>query len=234
MVAGESLHSMQPTDIQRTFEAYPVLGSFSSELQARVLAEMWPIRASHGQLLFDVGDPCPALPLVAEGAIHVIRRLPTGRNLPLYSLRRGELCVLSVSCLLGDVLYPASAQAAGSVAGAALPKALFRTLVDHEPTFRHEMFGAFASRFCLLMGLIEEMCVTRLDERLAELLISRGPVIHATHQALADELGTAREVVSRILEHLEAGGFVRLRRARVDLISPENLARVYAPARLGH
>jgi CRP/FNR family transcriptional regulator len=90
------------------------------------------------------------------------------------------------------------------------------------------VFGVFASRFCLLMALIEEMCVTRLDARLAELLIARGPVIHATHQALADELGTAREVVSRILEHLEAGGFVRLGRARVDLVSPENLARLYA------
>jgi CRP/FNR family transcriptional regulator len=223
---------MQSTDIQRTFEAYPVLGSLSGDLQARVLAEMGPMRAGHGQRLFDVGDRCPALPLVADGAIQVVKPLPTGRNLPLYSLRRGELCVLSVSCLLGDVPYPAAAQAAGSVAGAALPKALFRTLVDHAPAFRNEVFGVFASRFCLLMGVIEEMCVTRLDERLADLLISRGPVIHSTHQALADELGTAREVVSRILEHLEAGGFVRLRRARVDLISPEKLARLYAAPRL--
>ena len=96
-------------------------------------------------------------------------------------------------------------------------------LVDDVPAFRHEVFGLFASRLCFLMTLIEEMAMTRLDERLADLLISRGPVVMATHQALADELGTAREVVSRILEHFEQNGLVRLQRARVDVLEPNGL-----------
>jgi CRP/FNR family transcriptional regulator len=76
------------------------------------------------------------------------------------------------------------------------------------------------------MTLIEEIAMTRVDERLADLLVSRGPVLKATHQALADELGTAREVVSRILEHFEHNGLVRLRRARVDVLKPRHLARL--------
>jgi CRP/FNR family transcriptional regulator len=173
--------------------------------------------------LFNVGDDCTALPLLVTGSIRVLKPLPTGRVMPLYTLKPGEFCGLSVSCLLGEVAYPAAACAAGDVAGAAVPKPLFRALVDEDAAFRNEVFGLFAARLCFLMTLIEEMAMTRLDERLADLLIARGPVIMATHQALADELGTAREVVSRILEHFEANGSVRLGRARVDVLRPQSL-----------
>jgi CRP/FNR family transcriptional regulator, anaerobic regulatory protein len=215
------------TESSAIFDAYPLLTRLSARLQARTRSELRPIRAADGQDLFDVSDTCTALPLLASGAVRVLKPLSSGRSVPLYRLGPGEFCVLSVSCLLGGVLYPAAAKAAGEVVGAALPKALFRTLVDEETVFRNEVFGVFATRLCLLMTLIEEIAIARLDERLADLLISRGPVIHATHQALADELGTAREVVSRILEHFEANGLVRLRRAQVDVLNPAQLAHAY-------
>jgi CRP/FNR family transcriptional regulator len=224
---------MRPDEARSIFDAYPVLAGVSADLQARIRSEMRPIRAEDRHGFFDVDDDCSALPLVAVGTVRVVKPLSTGRVVPLYRLARGEFCVLSVSCLLGDVLYPAAGQAAGEVVGGALPKALFRTLVDQEPSFRNEVFGVFASRLCLLMAVIEEMAVARLDERLAELLVARGPVVHATHQSLADELGTAREVVSRILEHFETEGLVRLRRANVDVLDPENLARACVARPIG-
>ena len=215
------------------FAAYPSLTRLSPRLLARIQAELQPVGAADGRELFNVGDTCPSLPLLLSGTVRVLKPLPSGRTMPLYKLGPGEFCVLSVSCLLGDVLYPAAGRAAGTVIGAALPKALFRTLVDEDSTFRNEVFGVFASRLCSLLTLIEEMARTRLDERLADLLVSRGPVIHATHQTLADELGTAREVVSRILEHFEDNGFVRLRRARVDILDGRHLARLYDRAVTG-
>jgi CRP/FNR family transcriptional regulator, anaerobic regulatory protein len=215
-----------PTEHARVFDAYPLLRQLPAHLIARVRSELQPVRAADGQELFNVGDDCRVLPLLAAGSIRVHKPLPTGRTMPLYTLSPGEFCSLSVSCLLADVVYPAAARAAGDVVAAGMPKPLFRTLVDEVPAFRHEMFGLFAARLCFLMTLIEEMAMTRLDERLADLLIARGPVIRATHQALADELGTAREVVSRILEHFEQSGLVRLRRARVDVLDPRHLGRV--------
>ena len=212
-----------PTDLSRIIQAYPLLTQLPSHLLSRVRSALQPIRAADGQDVFNVGDRCTALPLLIAGSIRIIKPLPTGRTMPLYTLHPGEFCGLSVSCLLGDVAYPASARAAGDVSGGAIPKGVFRMLVDDVPAFRHEVFGLFASRLCFLMTLIEEMAMTRLDERLADLLISRGPVVMATHQALADELGTAREVVSRILEHFEQNGLVRLQRARVDVLEPNGL-----------
>jgi len=212
---------------QRIFDAYPSLTQLPPRLSARIQSELRPVVATDGHELFNVGDSCPALPLLLSGTVRVLKPLPSGRTMPLYKLGPGEFCVLSVSCLLGNVLYPASGRAAGEVVGATLPKALFRTLVDEDPAFRNDVFSVFADRLCFLMTLIEEMARTRLDERLAHLLLSRGPVIHATHEKLADELGTAREVVSRILEHFEDNGLVRLRRARVEIVDPQHLARLY-------
>jgi CRP/FNR family transcriptional regulator len=217
----------------RIFDAYPSLTQLSARLLARIQSELQPVGAVDGHEFFNVGDNCPALLLLASGTVRVLKPLPSGRAMPLYKLGPGEFCVLSVSCLLGDVLYPAAGRAASKVIGAALPKALFRTLVDEDPTFRNVVFSLFASRLCSLLALIEEMARTRLDERLADLLVSRGPVIHATHQGLADELGTAREVVSRILEHFEDSGLVRLRRARVDILDARHLARLYDRAVTG-
>ena len=222
-----------PTEHSRILEAYPLLRQLPAHLLIRIRSELQPVRASDSQELFNVGDSCTALPLLVSGSIRVIKPLPTGRTMPLYTLSPGEFCGLSVSCLLADVVYPAAARAAGDVVGAAMAKPLFRTLVDEVPAFRNEVFGLFAARLCFLMTLIEEIAMTRLDERLADLLVSRGPVLKATHQALADELGTAREVVSRILEHFEHNGLVRLRRARVDVLKPQHLARLSGTPQFG-
>ena len=157
------------------FEAYPVLTRIPARLQGRVRSELTAVRADDGQEFFRVADPCAALPLIVSGNVRVMKSLPTGRALPFYTLGPGELCMLSVSCLLGDFLYPATGMAAGEVVAATLPKALFRTLVDDDAGFRKEVFSAFAMRFCLLMAVIEEMSMTRLDERLADLLIRAAP-----------------------------------------------------------
>jgi CRP/FNR family transcriptional regulator len=215
------------TDHLTAFDVYPVLGRLPGRLRARVRDELRPFRAADEQQLFGVGDSCSGVPLITRGSVRVLKPLPAGRVLPLDRVAPGELCVLSVCGLLSDVVYPAAGKATGDVVGATLPKALFRTLVD-EAIFRNEVFAGFAARLWLLMALIEEMAITRLDERLADLLVARGPVIRATHQALADELGTAREVVSRILEHFEADGLVRLRRAHVEVLKPQRLAQAYA------
>jgi len=215
------------------FDAYPSLTQLPPRLLARIHSELQPVAAADGHELFNVGDSCAALPLLVSGAVRVLKPLPSGRTMPLYKLGPGEFCVLSVSCLLGNVRYPAAGRAAGAVVGAALPRGVFRMLVDEDTMFRNELFSVFAERLCFLMTLIEEMANTRLDERLADLLISRGPVVHATHQWIADELGTAREVFEETTDHFEDNGFVRLHRARVDVLDARHLARVYDRAAAG-
>ena len=105
------------TDRPSIFDVYPVLGLVSGPLQARIRAQSQTIQAADGHEKVGVTDPCTALPLIVHGAVRVLKPLRSGRILPLYTVGPGELCVLSVSCLLGDVLYPAAGRAAGHVAG---------------------------------------------------------------------------------------------------------------------
>jgi CRP/FNR family transcriptional regulator len=96
-------------------------------------------------------------------------------------------------------------------------------MMQSEP-FRRFVFGMYGDRLSEVMALVEAVAFQRLDARLAQLLIRRGPVVQATHQALADELGSVREIVSRLLRSFEERGWVRLERERVTLLDLKALA----------
>jgi CRP/FNR family transcriptional regulator len=130
------------------------------------------VRAEDGQEFFRAGDPCTEWPLIVAGKVRVVKPLPTGQTLPLYTLSPGEFCALSASCLIGDLVYPATGIATGEVVGATLPRSVFQKLLDEDAVFRQEILGAFAIRFSLLIACIEEMSRVRMDERLADALNS--------------------------------------------------------------
>jgi CRP/FNR family transcriptional regulator len=161
---------------------------------------------------------------VLEGAVRVVMNAPSGREILLYRVDPGQGCILSGGCLLGHSDYAARGIAEEDVTLLSLPPAEFQALLlEHEP-FRHFVFGMYGERLAEVMQLVEEVAFRRLDERLAQLLVHRGPVIAATHQSLADELGSVREIVSRLLRSFEQRGWVKLERERITLTDPRSLA----------
>jgi CRP/FNR family transcriptional regulator len=176
------------------------------------------VRAPAGALLFDSGAACQALPLVLDGSIRVFKRAETGREISLYRVRPGELCIVTISCLLGGDAYPATGIAETEVRAIALPRPLFMRLTEVHPAFRQEVFHLFAERLAGLMQLVEEVAFRKLDQRLAALLAARAPLIVGSHQQLADELGSVREIVSRLLKQFEEHGWLRLARERVEVL----------------
>jgi CRP/FNR family transcriptional regulator len=96
-------------------------------------------------------------------------------------------------------------------------------MIESEP-FRRMVFGMYGERLAEVMQLVDEVAFRRLDQRLAQLLIHRGPVIASTHQKLADELGSVREIVSRLLRTFESRGWVKLERERITVLEPKALA----------
>ncbi len=157
--------------------------------------------------------------LVLEGRIKVSKRAENGREIRLYGVHPGELCIVTVSCLLGNDPYPATGVAETAVTALALPRPLFLRLTAEHAPFRQVVFGLFAERLTGLMQLVEEVAFRRLDRRLAAWLASRGPTIAASHQAIADELGSVREIVSRLLKQFEEAGYVSLGRERIQVLS---------------
>ena len=204
---------------------YPVLAELPAAARERLWARMQSMRVPAGTVLFDDHQACEGFPFVVSGSIRVIKASPNGRELPLYRVAPGETCVISSSCLLGHEDYNARGVAESDTEMVMLPKAVFDELLG-EPAFRGFVFHLFADRIADLMQLIEEVAFHKLDQRLAALLLGKGRVLHTTHQQLADELGSVREMVSRLLKGFAAQGLVKLGREQVALIDPAGLRRV--------
>jgi CRP/FNR family transcriptional regulator len=120
--------------------------------------------------------------------------------------------------------YSASAVAESDVTVLVIPPALFQEMILHHEPFRRFVFDMYGARLAEVMELLEEVAFRRLDTRLAQLLIQRGPVVNATHQRLADELGSVRVFVSRLLRNFEQRGWVKLERERVTVVDLKALA----------
>ena len=209
-------------------ERFPAFAGLAPARLARLLADAQLLRVPAGVVLFDAKQPCRGFPLVLQGAVRVTMSAPSGREILLYRVDPGQGCILSGGCLLGHSDYAARGVAEEDVTLLSLPPAEFSALLlEHEP-FRRFVFGMYGERLAEVMTLVEEVAFRRLDERLAQLLVHRGPVIEATHQSLADELGSVREIVSRLLRSFETRGWVKLERERITLKDPKSLAALGA------
>lgn len=211
---------------QKVLRLYPALGSMTAAALDRVLDEAMVRTVPAGTVMFDESNPCQAFPMLIEGTISVSKRAANGRELQLYRVVPGESCLLTSSCLLGNVPYSARGTAESEVTVVALPPDLFNRLVaEHEP-FRTYIFSLFAERISDLMQLVEAVAFHRLDQRLAALLLGKGRTIQTTHQQLAEELGSVREIVSRLLKSFAEQGLVALSRERIEVLNPQELRRI--------
>jgi CRP/FNR family transcriptional regulator len=205
-------------------ERFPVFAKLPVPQLERLLAEAQLLQVPAGTVLFDASQPCRGFPLLLEGAVRVAKIAPNGREILLYRVDPGQGCILSGGCLLGHSDYSARGVAEQDATLLSVPPALFQELLLQFEPFRRFVFGMYGERLAEVMELVEEVAFRRLDERLAQLLIHRGPVLEATHQKLADELGSVREIVSRLLRSFETRGWVKLERERITVLDPKSLA----------
>ena len=204
---------------------YPVLGALPPGLRAQLLEQAQALTVAAGTVLFDEHQPCQGFPFVLAGGIRVLKSATNGRALPLYRVLPGESCIITSSCLLGHADYNARGIAESDTTLVLLLRALFDELLDQR-AFRDFVFHLFSERLADLMQLIEEVAFRKLDQRLAGLLLGKGRLLHATHQQLADELGSVREMVSRLLKGFADQGLVKLGREQVEILDPAGLRRI--------
>lgn len=211
-------------------ERFPVFAGLKAHELEDVLAQASLVRAASGTVLFDAKQPCRGFPLLLEGTVRVSKAAANGREILLYHVDPGQACVLSGGCLLGHTDYTATAVAETDVVLVALPPDMFHKLLLGFEPFRRFVFGMYGDRLAEVMELVEEVAFSRLDARLAQLLIHRGPVVETTHQKLAVDLGSVREIVSRLLRSFESRGWVKLEREKVTVLDPKALAQLTANA----
>jgi CRP/FNR family transcriptional regulator, anaerobic regulatory protein len=213
---------------QRLIQAYPALAELPrGELGEALRTEAQVVRVPAGTPLFAEGQTCPGFPLVLAGEVRVARGSPAGRQIELYRVGPGDLCVVSASCLFGAATLTAHGDTTEPTTLVVLSPTAFDRLTRHEP-FRRFVFAVFGERLADLMALAEAVAFQRLDQRLAATLLGHGAVLATTHQALADELGTVREIVTRLLKRFEQAGWIRIGRERIEILDAAALRSIGA------
>lgn len=196
---------------------YPALAQVHPTLAALHPA-VAPMTVPAGTVLFSENTPCQGFPLVLDGEVKVSRSSGDGRSLELYRVVPGELCLVSSACLFRT--QPLSAHGVTTKPSTLLliPPDIFARWLE-TPAFRNEVLGLFAERMADLTSLIDAVAFHKLDRRLAAALLGHGPQLAITHQTLADELGTVREIVTRLLRRFEREGWVTLGREQIQIVN---------------
>lgn len=207
-------------------DLFPFIHALDRESRAEVDRAARPVRLEPGALICLEGDRCQALPLVVSGEARVYRTSPAGRALTLYRIEPGESCILTASCLLSGRPFPAFAEAETPVEALLVPADVFVQTFARAASLREHVFSLLARRLADVIELVDAVAFQRVDVRLAAHLLDQADargLVTRTHEALADSLGTSREVVSRALKEFERRGLVALSRGEVTLLDASGL-----------
>ena len=182
-----------------------------------------------GYQVFGPDNIPDSLIFLYEGTIRVSQTSGNGRDIVLYRVDAGESCVLTTACMLAEEAYNAEGLAETDITVVVLPKASFDRLVADEPAFRSFVFAAYSRRLIDLLRVVDDVAFGRIDVRLAErLLVLAGgdKEIAATHQQIASELGTAREVISRVLHDFQKRDLIAQSSGRIALADKSGLRAI--------
>lgn len=177
-------------------------------------------RCPVGARLFASGDPCENFVVIIEGTAKVQLSTRTGREMILFRLQPGQSCALTTSCILTESPYYAEGIAETEIKLLTLPAGQFLDGLENQPKLFLNLLGNYAQRIGELTGVIDRLMSRDLNAELKDLLLERADTertVHLSHQMIADELASSREVISRKLKALEKSGRVSLSRGRVTL-----------------
>lgn len=208
--------------------AYPVLDKIKDQAWLESIGRARAMQAPAQSIMFSGNEPCNNFILILEGTIRIYQTATDGREMTLYRVNAGDICVLSLNSMLQNQSFNAVAETDTPVSCLVMSAGDFHDAMNGSETFRNFVITTLTERLCEAMHLIQNTAFNHLNMRLACMLGSlfernQGEVLHITHQELAHELGTTREVVSRILKEFEKNDCVRLSRGKIELASAQGL-----------
>jgi len=183
------------------------------------------VEAPKNHRLFSTGDVCENFVLVAEGQVRVQLSTKSGREMILFRLEPGQSCALTTSCLLTDSPYYAEGIAETPLKLIMIPAATFRSTLSSHPKLSIRLLDNYAQRIGQLTSVIDRLMSRDLGAELKIFLLEKADKNHKvkfSHQKIADELGSSREVISRKLKLMEKAGLISLSRGLIKLTGLES------------
>jgi CRP/FNR family transcriptional regulator, anaerobic regulatory protein len=216
-----NMRPMPDTELTRRWQAaFPDLPELEPEHRAELLGSIRFNRLKEGDVAYRQGQHCQAYVMCVDGRTRVFKTSESGREILLYQVGAGETCVLTTSCLMAGSPFPAESTAETDVLLAALPASVFHHLLTVSVPFRQFVLNNYGDLLSSLITLVDEVAFASLDLRLARRLLAEADaqgIVAKTHQQLALDLGSVREVVSRYLREWERMGWVHASRGSIEV-----------------
>ena len=210
---------VSPDVQQQALTTLPFLRTADEGFRQRFFEQVTPVTLPAGRFICMEGNHCAHLPLVLAGTARVYKIGETGREITLYRIEPGASCILTTSCILSDRAFPAFAVAETEVEALVVPAPLLTAWLRDHAAWRTYVFDLLSRRLAHVIELVEDVAFRHVDARLAAYLLDamdpHAHTIERTHEAVAADLGTSREVVSRLLKDFEQAGLVALARGRI-------------------
>lgn len=205
----------------------PILQQADPQLAKEIQRNAYMAQIPTGTDLFVAGDSVDAIPLLISGLVRVYQIGETGREVTLYRFRPGESCVLTANSILTKQFFPAIATVEEDAEALMIPADAFDEWVRESDIWREFVFDLVSQRLASVMAIVDDVAFRRLDKRVATFLLDRGGEsnpISVTHQEIASELGSSREVISRIIEDFTKSGLVRSARGSLEIMDFDALS----------
>ena len=217
---------LEPSQFARLAQSLPLLQNADASLVREFQQAATFARIPAGQDVFLEGDRVDGIALLLSGVVRVYKIGETGREITLYRFGLGQSCILSANAILNQITFPAIATVEQDAEAVIIPSATFRDWVKRYDLWREFVFDLLSQRLSTLMTIVDEVAFRRMDARLASFLRTRCLVqnpMRITPQEIASELGSSREVISRLLEDLSARGLVRSSRGEIEVLDADEL-----------
>ncbi len=210
-----------PEQLLKVLQALPILKNADRELIRAFQQVAFVARIPTGKDVFVEGDDVEAIALLISGVVRVYKIGETGREITLYRFGLGQSCILTANAILSRQSFPAIATVEQDAEAVMIPATTFREWVQRYEVWRNFVYDLLSQRLVSMMEIVDEIAFRRMDARIASLLLSQcqseNP-IRITHQEIAAELGSSREVISRILEDFAAHKAIHVARGTIEVV----------------
>lgn len=213
---------------------FPMWGQLTAQQQAALCGGAFSRKVGKGEVMHSGDADCTGLLLVQSGQLRAFMLSPEGREITLYRLFQRDLCLLSASCMMRSIQFDITIQAEKDTELWVIPPDVYRALMEESAALANYTNEIMSSRFSEVMWLIEQVMWKSFDKRLADFLLQESALegvsdLRITHEKIANHLGTAREVVTRMLRYFQAEGMVKLARGTVAITDERKLRQLQSP-----
>ncbi|HLA06152.1 MAG TPA: Crp/Fnr family transcriptional regulator [Anaerolineales bacterium] len=211
---------------KRITRAIPILQKADASLVREIQQAAYFAKIPSGRDIFVEGDRVDGIALLISGVVRVYKIGETGREITLYRFGLGQSCILSANAIISQKSFPAIATVEEDAEAVIIPADVFREWVNKYDLWREFVFDLLSERLSTVMAVVDEVVFKRMDRRVASLLLNQARVqnpMRITHQEIAAELGSSREVISRILEDFSREGLIHSGRGTIEILDFESL-----------